>query len=74
LNFWKTNGEWFQKFKYEKGYFTNLKTKKVLEVQVGLDKDGQDVQVGKKSFTVNQKWNVIYCDEAAAIASSGMSG
>lgn len=73
LHVWKTNSQWFQKFKYEKGYFVNLKTKKVLEVQVGLDKDGQDVQVGKKSFTVNQKWNVIYVDEAANQASSGLS-
>jgi hypothetical protein len=72
LHVWKTNSEWWQKFKYEKGYFVNVKTRKVMEVPMARDAEGQEVRVAKKSYTVNQKWDVIYVDEAAALATSGL--
>lgn len=64
MQVWKTNGRWFQIFKYETDYFVNVKSKQVLEVSDGLDVEGQKVVVGDKAYTIAQKWSVIYVEDA----------
>lgn len=58
-----TNSEWYQIFKYEDGFFRNLKNNKVFDVSGGKDAEAQDVQAYNKHGGANQKFKVIYLDK-----------
>lgn len=43
--------------------FINIKSKKVLDVYKGLDKEAQNVQSWAKNNSKSQKWKLVYVDK-----------
>jgi hypothetical protein len=57
-----TTSEWNQLFRFRGDMLVNVKGK-VMQVDNNKDQEGQNVGVGKKMSTRNQKWGIIYTDE-----------
>jgi hypothetical protein len=72
MQVWNTNGGWFQVFKYYQNYIMNVKDSRVLEITGSKDVEGQRCGVSKKTYTINQKWTVIYVDKAEDLKTKGM--
>jgi hypothetical protein len=53
--------------------FTNFWNKKVIEVKDSKDKEMQAVQMWNNNGGTNQKWNIIYLDEAKKVATEGFN-
>lgn len=49
-----------------------MKTGKALTVPQSSDQEGQELTLTKKSFTLNQKWKVIYVEDAEALKTTGL--
>jgi hypothetical protein len=68
-------GAWFQKFCYKEQHFVNTGANnnwlKALDVEGGKDAEGQNVIVWNKHNGANQKWRMVYVDEAPAIKNEG---
>lgn len=50
----------------------NIKDERVLDVQSGADREGQDVLAWKKHNGLNQRWKILYLDEKADEPTSGL--
>jgi hypothetical protein len=72
MQVWKTNGGWFQQFKWSQNYFVNIQDDRVLTVKDNKDVEGQDVIVWKKTFSINQKWRIQYVDDAEDAKTTGL--
>jgi len=77
MQIWSTNSGWFQVFMLEGEFFVNPTNNKVLEVTSSKDEEGQLVQVGNrngnKTTNVNQRWKIIYVDQADKIRTKGFN-
>jgi hypothetical protein len=51
----------------------NIQDNRVLDVSGGKDQEAQAVIVHKNHGGSNQRWNIVYVDEAAKIESKGIS-
>jgi hypothetical protein len=72
MQIWSTNSGWFQIFRYQNMQFVNVQNRKVLDVSGGKDLEGQAVIVHNSHNGKNQKWKVLYTDQAK-VATSGTS-
>lgn len=72
MQVWGTNSGWFQIFKYSGQNIVNVKDGRVLDVQGGKDKEGQDVFVWKKHNGLNQRWKILYLDEKQEEPTKGL--
>jgi hypothetical protein len=63
MQLWSTNSQWWQIFKYDGSFFTNIKNNKVLDVAGGKDAEATNVQVHGKNGTPAQRWKVVYKDK-----------
>jgi hypothetical protein len=70
---WKTNSGWFQLFIYQNRQFLNVKNNRAIEVVNSKDDEGANVGIGDRADRPNQRWNVIYLDEAADEPTSGLN-
>ena len=57
-----TTSEWNQLFRFQADLVVNVKGK-VMQVDANKDREGQNVGVGTKTGTRNQKWGIIYTDQ-----------
>lgn len=57
-----TTSEWNQLFRFRADLVVNVKGK-VMQVEANKDREGQNVSVGTKQGTRNQKWGILYTDE-----------
>jgi hypothetical protein len=75
MQIWSTNSRWFQIFKYEANHFCNIDRRggKCLDVQYGKDAEGQPVLVLGRSEKPQQRWNIVYLDEAKELETKGLS-
>jgi membrane carboxypeptidase/penicillin-binding protein PbpC len=73
MQIWSTNSGWFQIFQYSDNQFINMQDRRVLDVLSGKDQEGQPTIVWKNHKGANQRWNVIYVDEADKIKTKGLS-
>jgi hypothetical protein len=88
MQIWSTNSGWFQMFKYEStvekgdkdgdkgtrtGHFLNFRNGKALDVSGGKDEEGRPVIVWNKHNGANQKWQVLYLDEAEKVQTKGLN-
>jgi hypothetical protein len=77
MQIWSTNSGWHQVFYYKDEYFFNPTNNKVLDVSGGKDEEGQAVIVwnrnGKQGGTVNQRWKIVYLDQAAKTRTKGFN-
>jgi hypothetical protein len=55
------------------GYFLNFRNGKALDVSGGKDEEGRPVIVWNKHNGANQKWGVVYLDEAEKIQTKGLN-
>lgn len=53
---------WYQNFKYEGGYFTNVRNNNVFEVVGSNDVEGYNASLGTKKTGANQRWRIVYVD------------
>jgi bacillopeptidase F (M6 metalloprotease family) len=74
MQIWSTNSGWFQLFKYKNNQFINWTNNKVLDVSGGKDEEGSKVIVYGNHGKVNQRWNVVYLDQAEKVQAKGLSG
>lgn len=58
----KQNRRWDQQFRVKGDRVENIRGV-VVTVEGGVDKDGQNVIVWKKSNGLNSKWNFVYADQ-----------
>lgn len=58
-----TNSRWFQIWRYDGTFFTNIQNKKVIEVQHGKDIEGYTVINANRSGSRRQRWRVVYTDK-----------
>jgi hypothetical protein len=72
MQIWSTNSGWWQVFQYVNNQFVNIQDKRVLDVSGGKDVEAQPAIVSKNNGGNNQKWNVIYVDEAKKVATKGL--
>jgi len=73
IRIYSTNSNWWQLFRYEGDFFINWHNGKVLDVSGGKDVEGQAVWVWTRQGGANQKWKVIYLDEAKKIPTEGFN-
>jgi hypothetical protein len=76
MQIWSTNSQWFQIFKYDGTHFQNVgKDLKILTVKESKDDEGQAVIVSNDSGKneLNQKWKVIYLDQASKVPTKGFN-
>jgi hypothetical protein len=75
MQVWSTNSGWFQIFKYDQKekMFINLSNNKVLDVSGGRDAEGQAVIVWGRHGKPNQKWRVLYVDQAKPTQTKGLN-
>jgi hypothetical protein len=73
MQVWSTNSGWFQVFKYVDEHFMNIQNGKALDVHGGRDEEGRKAIVWNRHNGANQKWKVIYLDEAKKVATKGES-
>jgi hypothetical protein len=57
-----TTSEWSQLFRFQADLLVNVKGK-VMQVDNNMDREGQNVGVGSKQSTRNQKWGIIYTEQ-----------
>jgi hypothetical protein len=60
-------------FKYEKPFFVNWESGKVLDVEGNKDVEAQPVIINKRHGGANQRWRVVYEDEAAKTETKGLN-
>jgi len=73
MQIWSTNSGWFQVFKYEGSQFINWSNNKVLDVTSSKDIEGQAVGVQNNTGKKNQKWQVVYVDQASKVETKGLN-
>jgi hypothetical protein len=75
MQIWSTNSGWFQVFFYKDEFFLNPTNNKVLDVSGGKDEEGQAVIVWNRNGkgTVNQRWKIVYLDQAAKTRTKGFN-
>jgi len=73
MQIWSTNSGWFQVFKYENSQFINWSNNKVLDVTSSKDIEGQAVGVQNNTGKKNQKWQVVYVDQASKVETKGLN-
>lgn len=61
VNVKATTSEWSQLFRFRGDLLVNVKGK-VMQVDANKDIEGQNVGVGSKQGTRNQKWGIVYTD------------
>jgi hypothetical protein len=71
LQIWRTGARWFQLFKYENGFFVNIKNNKVFDVANGNDVEGANLMVFKKHGGISQQFDLLYADELKPEISKG---
>jgi len=54
-----TNARWYQLFRVKGQRIVNERNK-ALDLQGGLDKEGQNIIVNDQNDELNQKWTIIY--------------
>merc|ERR1711939_1033097 len=57
------NSRWFQIWRYDGTFFTNIQNKKVIEVQHGKDIEGYSVINANRNGSRRQRWRVVYTDK-----------
>jgi hypothetical protein len=72
MQIWSTNSGWFQIFKYNGQNIVNIKDGRVLDVEGGKDREGQDVFVWKRHNGLNQRWAIVYLDEKKPEPTKGL--
>jgi hypothetical protein len=72
LNTRNTQSNWFQQFKYDGQYIVNIGNNKVLDIQGGHDKEGNNVIVHGRHNGANQKWKILYLDEKDEEPTTGL--
>jgi hypothetical protein len=72
MQVWSTNSQWFQIFVYADEHFCNIENKKCLDVTGSQDTEGQAVRVYGRTNNANQRWKVLYQDQAGKIATKGL--
>ena len=73
MQIWSTNSGWFQVFKYEGNQFINPTNNKALSVAGTKDDEGQAVIVDGNQKRTDQKWQVIYVDQAKKVRTKGFN-
>ena len=75
IELWNTNSEWYQIWQYHngKGSFTNIKSKKVIEITGGKDTEGSNVGYNTWRNQGFQRWSVIYLDTHARQRIKGLN-
>jgi len=73
MQIWSTNSGWFQVFKYDNSQFINWTNNKVLDVTNSKDEEGNAVGVAGNTGKKNQKWQVLYVDQAAKTKTKGLN-
>jgi hypothetical protein len=73
MEVWNTQHRWFQSFKFVKNYIINLKSRKVLEVQGGINQEGRNVGIANRNHQPYQKWRVVYLDTMARERIKGLN-
>jgi hypothetical protein len=58
---------------YTGSNFVNIQNKKVLDVHANRDEEGRKVIVWKRHNGANQRWKVVYKDQAGKDATKGMN-
>jgi len=72
MQIWSTNSGWWQIFKYEGQFFSNIQDNRVLDVSGNKDVEGQPVIAHKRHGGANQRWKVVYLDKAKAEPTTGL--
>jgi len=74
MQIWSTNSGWFQLFKYEANHFCNIDARggKCIDVQYGKDAEGQPVLVTNRAEKAQQRWKIVYVDEAKEEPTKGL--
>lgn len=67
-----TNSDWTQLFRYKNEMVVNVKGK-VMQVDGNKCNEGQNVGVGSKAGTRNQKWGIVYSDSEVEMKTKGKS-
>jgi hypothetical protein len=77
MQIWSTNSGWFQVFQLQGEFLTNPTNNKVLDVTSSKDEEGQAVIVntrnGNTKNNANQRWKIVYVDQAAKTRSKGFN-
>jgi hypothetical protein len=74
MQIWSTNSGWFQIFTYRDEHFCNIQDQnRCIDVSGGKDEEGREVIVWKKHGGANQRWKVIYQDEAEKVQEKGLN-
>jgi len=73
MQIWSTNSGWFQIFRYVDEHFLNIQNGKALDVNGGRDEEARPVIVWNRHNGANQRWKVVYKDEAAKPVTKGES-
>jgi hypothetical protein len=64
-------------FRFENGFFVNPTNNKVLEVNASKDEEGHKVEMnnrnGNNANNANQRWKIVYVDQAAKIRTKGFN-
>ena len=72
MQIWSTNSGWFQIFRYVEKQFCNIRNNnKCLDVHGGKDEEGRHIIVWNKHKGANQRWKIIYVDQADKIKTTG---
>jgi len=72
LQVYNTNGKWFQIFKYTNGNIINAQNQKAMDVAGAKDNEGQNVLMWKLHNGNNQRWKILYVDEAGDKVAEGL--
>lgn len=71
------NSQWYQLFKFDGKHFTNVdnygNNMRALDIPNSKDEEAMFLKVAKPTQKTNQRWKVIYVDEAEKIATKGMN-
>jgi hypothetical protein len=68
-----TNSRWWQLFRYDGTYITNAYDDRVLDVTSNKDEEGQKVIVDGNQNRTDQKWKIMYVDQAKPYRTKGFN-
>jgi hypothetical protein len=73
MQIWSTNSGWFQVFQFQNGQFVNPYNNKVISVDGTKDNEGQGVIVDGNQKRPDQKWKILYLDQAKPLRTKGFN-
>jgi hypothetical protein len=73
MQIWSTNSGWFQVFQFVDGQLVNPSNNKVISVDGRQDEEGQKVIVDGNQKRTDQKWKIVYIDQAKPLRTKGFN-